>query len=653
MNTLFVSLIPILAGGLFAPLLYRRYRVMKSVAASLIALGCIFSLLPVSDGLLNASRSEFAFSVVRVFVPAFNLDGIAAFFLILILGVSCLAIVYSYHYLNKPAEALVTAINYFFFSLLIVAMVLVVCADNMITFAVAWEMMSLSSFFLVMYKYQEERTNTAGYLYFIFTQTGALAIFSAFGIVYAYSGDVSFNGFAMIPSQVKTVVFILLLIGFGSKAGAVPFHIWLPYAHPAAPSHISAVMSGVMIKVGLYGIIRFYLLLDSHWIVFGEIVLVCGIVTALSGVINALGQKELKRFLAYSTIDNVGIILIGLGIGMIGIALNATTMAVLGFTGVFFHIFSHAVFKSLLFMGAGLIQQKTGVTSIELLGGLFKRTKVTGVTFLIGSLAIAGLPPLNGFVSELLIYLAAFNGIVFERTSFILAAIAILALAITGGLALVCFTKVFGIIFLGEARSDVVQKTDEKGLAMLFPMVALSLICVLTGVFPQILLEITLRILPLIPGLQLESQVGGLLAISWGITKISLLFGGIVLLLLLVRLFLYRRKALDSSSTWGCGYTRESARIQYTGTSYSLPVLKFFSPFTLPKVMHIKINSHFPKKRSHYSIIFNDIAEMFWDRGLVKPIRTVFDKLRWIQHGEIHLYIGYILVTIIILMLLI
>lgn len=653
MNTLFTSLLPILAGGILAPLLARHYRTMKVVAVALIAVGCLFSLVSIADGFSVVSRLELPYSLLQRFTPAFRLDGIAAFFLMLILGVSGFAVIYSFHYLNKPAEAVVTAINYLFFSLLIIAMTMVVCADNMITFAVAWELMSLSSFFLVMYKYQEERTNIAGYLYFIFTQTGALAIFAAFGIVFAYTGDASFNGFALIPASAKTVVFILLLIGFGSKAGVVPFHIWLPYAHPAAPSHISAVMSGVMIKVGLYGIIRFYLLLNSHWIVFGEIVLACGIVTALSGVINALAQKELKRFLAYSTIDNVGIILIGLGIGMIGMALNASAMAVLGFAGAFFHIFSHAVFKSLLFMAAGMVQQKTGITSIEQLGGLFKHIKFTGVAFLVGSLAIAGLPPFNGFVGELLIYFAAFNGIVFERSFFIVSTVAILALAITGGLALICFTKVFGIVFLGEARSQAAQATNEKGPAMLIPMGLLAGLCVLTGVYPQLVLKLVLRILPLIQGIQLDSQLDGVLNVSRNITRFTMLFGGILVLLLLIRFLLYRNKTRDSACTWGCGYTKESAKIQYTGTSYSLPVLRFFSPLTLPKEIHSKIKSHLHKQSSHFSIIFSDLAEVFWYRGLVKPVQTVFDRLRWIQHGEIHLYIGYILVTIIILMLLI
>jgi len=239
-----------------------------------------------------------------------------------------------------------------------------------------------------------------------------------------------------LPDAVKILVFIFSFIGFGSKAGVFPFHVWLPHAHPAAPSHISAVMSGVMIKTGIYGIIKMYILLNLHTPVFGTIVLAAGVVSGLLGIIYALGQHDLKRLLAYSSVENIGIILIGLGIGMIGVSSEQPLMAVLGFTGAFLHILNHAVFKTLLFMGAGMVLHKTGTRSIDALGGLLKNMKVTGSAVIIGSLAICGLPPFNGFVGEFFIYIGAFKGVALDTTAFVMSVFAIISLAIIGGLAL-------------------------------------------------------------------------------------------------------------------------------------------------------------------------------------------------------------------------
>ena len=280
------------------------------------------------------------------------------------------------------------------------SMAMVVMSANMITFLLAWELMSISSFFLVMYDYESSENRKAGYLYFIFAQGGAMLLFAAFALVHSHSGSFDFNSFAAIPEQAKLLIFILAFLGFGSKAGIFPLHIWLPKAHPAAPSHVSAIMSGVMIKMGIYGIFRMYLLLDPATPVIGQIVLVTGMVTGILGVVYALAKQDIKQLLAYSSVENIGIILIGLGIGRMGVSGQNQAMAFFGFAGAFLHVFNHSIFKSLLFMGAGSVLHKAKSKNIEELGGLMKRMPVTGRSFLVGSVAISGLPPFSGFIGE-------------------------------------------------------------------------------------------------------------------------------------------------------------------------------------------------------------------------------------------------------------
>ncbi|MBW2514560.1 MAG: hydrogenase, partial [Deltaproteobacteria bacterium] len=400
MNSFFLSIVLIGAGGLIALAVWRKFLLMKTVAVFTIGIGCAIGLFDALVKLLHPGPYAVSFEYLKRFSLSFQIDGLSAFFLVAIYAVSLLAAIYSFHYLNKPEKSLRSAADYLFFSLLIVSMALVVTAANMITFMLSWEIMSLSSFFLVIYDHESAENRKAGYLYFVFSHVGAMFILAAFGILYGHSGSFLFSSGSTLPDSAKLLVLILSFVGFGSKAGVFPFHVWLPHAHPAAPSHISAVMSGVMIKTGIYGMVRLYASLGLHTPLFGEIVLVAGMISGILGVVYALGQHDLKRLLAYHSVENIGIILIGIGIGMLGVSSGKPIMAVLGFSGGLLHVLNHAIFKSLLFMGAGLVIQKTGTRTIDMLGGLLKKMKITGLTFLVGSLAISGLPPFNGFVSE-------------------------------------------------------------------------------------------------------------------------------------------------------------------------------------------------------------------------------------------------------------
>lgn len=649
MSHFFLAILLIVSGGFLSLILARQFKFMKVVTVLFISAGCFLGLIDGVKKLFQPGNYEQSFKYLNVFSLDFQIDGLSAFFLIAIFMVSLLAAIYSFHYMNDAKSPLKTASNYFFFSILIAAMALVVTASNMITFMLSWEIMSLSSFFLVIYKHRVAENRKAGYLYFVFSHVGAMFIFAAFGIVYGLTGSFEFQIMGTLPETAKILVFILAFIGFGSKAGVFPFHVWLPHAHPAAPSHISALMSGVMIKTGIYGIIKIYVLLNLHTPLFGNIVLIAGIISGILGIVYALGQNDFKRLLAYSSVENIGIILIGLGIGMTGVSSNAPLMAALGFTGAFLHILNHSIFKSLLFMGAGMVLHKTGTRSIDALGGLIKNMRVTGTAVIIGSLAICGLPPFNGFVGEFFIYIASFNGVSLDTPVFVTSCFAIISLAIIGGLALACFTKLIGVVFQGEPRSKAAVGVDEKGPAMLFAMLVLAGCCILIGIFPQLIIQIPIKAVSAL-GLGFDnSLLEPFTDITSNITLAAAIFLVSFLFIIAVRFFLYKGKKVAKSGTWGCGFTQPTVKMQYTGSSYASFILEFFRPVAPLFEDHPAVEGRFPKA-THYKSRINDIAELNMGRVVVKPILFFFDKLRWIQHGDIHLYIGYILLAIILLL---
>ncbi|MCK5683525.1 hydrogenase [bacterium] len=647
MDLFFQSELIIFLGGIAALLLFQRYSLMKIISVAFICVGCLMGLYN-SISILNGETVFASFKYLNTFSLSFKADGLSAFFLSVIFLVSFLSTLYSYHYMSNLEKSLKISVNYLFYSILIASMALVVTADNMISFMFSWEIMSLSSFFLVMYNYKEKENRKAGYLYFVFSHIGAMFIFGAFGLIYAHTGNFAFVLNREIPESIKIIIFVLSFIGFGSKAGVFPFHIWLPHAHPAAPSHISAVMSGVMIKTGIYGILRIYTILDMHSSIFGIIVLVFGIISGILGVVYALGQHDLKRLLAYHSVENIGIILIGIGLGMIGVAYNNPAMAVLGFAGGLLHVLNHAIFKSLLFMGAGMVLHKTGTRSIDILGGLIKKMKVTGITFLIGSLAISGLPPFNGFVSEFFVYFGGFKGISMNSTPFVLSLLAIISLAIIGGLALACFTKVVGVVFQGEPRSKQAENVNEKGITMLISMVISAALCMIIGVFPEIFIRMTIKAVSAMELGYSQIPLDSFIEMTGNITRYTLLFLIVFIIIFIIRTILYTGKTVRQSGTWGCGFTQPTVKMQYTGSSYAASILEFFKPFAPLKEDHPPIKGRLPKE-THYHSHIDDIAELHLDK-IINPVTFFLDKLRWIQHGDIHLYIAYILLTIILLM---
>ncbi len=648
MDIFLLSLLIITIGGIFPLLSYRQFSLMKSGYIAITVAGCVIGLSAITAPLASSQIEHFSQSWLHFLSFNLTLDSLSAFFLVPIFAVCPLAALYSFKYFHKPEESLRTATNYLFFNLLIVTMALVATADNIFSFAIVWELMSLTSFFLVMYEYQKQETRKAGYIYFVFAQTGALCIFAAFALAYSQTGSLDFAAFASMPANMKYIVFLLALAGFGSKAGIFPLHIWLPHAHPAAPSNISAIMSGVMIKMGIYGIIRMFFVLGVDSVIFGQTVLTFGMISGILGIVYALGKQDLKKLLAYSSVENIGVILIGAGVGMMGIAHGNKVMAGFGFAGCLLHVLNHSIFKSLLFLGAGVVLHETGTKQIDQFGGLMKRMPTTGKTFLTGALSISGLPPFNGFISEFLIYYGAFQGLTLNATSAIFSSLAILSLALIGGLAVSCFTKVIGIVFLGEPRSEKATAAKEAGFAMTLPMIIMAATCLAIGLFPAPVVKMVMTALQSssipVPETSLVTEITGYLGFA---TRLFFIF---IIVSLLLRKIFYRKKVVDSSTTWGCGFTKGTVRIQYTGTSYSGNVVEFFKPFLMLHTTYSGIKRIFPGKTT-YETKVDDIAETTLLEYIISPFLYLLSKFRWIQHGHIQLYIAYIIITIIVLLM--
>lgn len=549
----------------------------------------------------------------------------------------------------------------FFTGLFVAGMLLVLLADDAFTFMIAWELMSVASYFLVTYQHQHEANRRAGFLYLLMAHIGALAILLGFGVL-SIGGGFTFEAMRAAPPPPvwASVAFALALFGFGMKAGLVPIHAWLPEAHPVAPSHISALMSGVMLKVAVYGFIRFIFDLggDVQW-AWGLVVLVVGAASALLGVLYALMQNDLKRLLAYSSIENVGIVFVGLGLAMIFIGSGSPVLGVLGLVAALYHAFNHALFKGLLFLGAGALLHATHESDLNRLGGLIRRMPHTAAFFLVGCLAIAGLPPLNGFVSEWLTLQAALQAPGLQSgvlRSLIPVAAAILALA--AALAAALFVKVFGVAFLGQARSRHAARAHEVRFGMRAAMALLAALCLLFGVFPTIVIHAVdavprlllgqgmlhtdagwLWLTPISP--QVASYAAPLVVAAIGIVAFALYF-----------LFGHRARTRRGDA-WDCGFGSLNPRMEYTATSFAMPIRRIFRPaFDIREDVDERFHAAQPVQTESLRHQLR-VQDRSWPR-LYEPIaRLVLAAARRvgvIQTGSIHTYLVYSFLTLLLLL---
>ncbi len=579
--------------------------------------------------------------------PHVAIDALSAFFLLCVFVVSGLAALYGSGYLPAyvgkrrlgPAVAL--------FNVLIASMAGLVIARDGILFLIAWEVMSFASFFLVTFENEREDVRRAGMTYLIASQFGVVFLFVLFVLLGRSSGTYDFDHFAAVGG-LANACFLLAVVGFGAKAGFWPFHIWLPEAHPAAPSHVSALMSGVMIKMGIYGLLRTLTFLGPPAAWWSTVLLLLGAASGLMGIVHALAQRDLKRRLAYSSVENIGLIALGIGLGLLGQSHGNAIVSFFGYSGALLHVLNHGLMKGLLFQGAGSVIHGTGTGSIESLGGLYRRMPTTAFSFLVGSIAICGLPPLNGFVGEWLIYVGAFRGAAsLPATGAVSALVAIPVLALVGGLAAACFVGTFGTIFLGEPRMQL-PRAHEAGIAMRGTMLIGSLLCVGIGLWPAGVLRLVMPAAALaghIP-VGLSDASGPLLAMS----RVAFVLAFLIAALALLRSALLRRREVTQGVTWGCGYAAPSPRMQYTASSFAQPLLAPFAPIIRVRVHEDGPSGYFPARASYEEHIGDVAGEGFLIPGTRRVARAL-SQLRVIQQGRVQLYLVYIVVTLVALLL--
>ncbi|OHC62516.1 MAG: hydrogenase 4 subunit B [Rhodocyclales bacterium GWA2_65_20] len=547
-----------------------------------------------------------------------------------------------------------------FTALFVLGMQVMLIADDALVFMIFWEMMSLSGYFLVVYQHQHAANRQAAFLYLLLAHVGALVILLSFGVLAAFGGGLTFDQMraAKLTPLWATVAFACAFTGFGTKSGMVPLHVWLPDAHPVAPSHISALMSGAMIKMGIYGIVRlsYDLIGNVRW-EWGMVVLIIGTASSLLGVLYALMQHDLKRLLAYHSIENIGIILMGLGLSMIFLGSGHKMLGTLGLVAALYHTINHALFKGLLFLGAGAVLYRTHARDLDHMGGLIHRMPITAFLFLVGCVAISALPPFNGFVSEWLTFQTALQAPVLKdgllRTMIPIAAA---LLALTGALAAACFVKAFGIAFLGQPRTRRVARAREVPVGMLAGMGLLALLCLLLGVLPTTMIEAMAPITQLLVRDALPSATAQgwlwLTPISPQVASYSAPFVLVAIILVfgLGRLILKRgAEPTRRADAWDCGFGHLTQRMQYTSTAFSQPIRRVFRGVW-------KVEEHIetladagsiPRVTSlHYSLHTHDWA---WLKGYLPIGRTVLaaaNRIGFIQTGNIHTYLKFSFVTL-------
>ena len=657
MQWILVALGVLVLGG-FVALVTGRLPRLSTFCGSLSGVaGCAIGLV----GVLQILRGEVENSLHWTWdVPygsfSLELDSLSAFFSLPVLVLSGLAAVYGGQYMaafwgRRPVGGV-----WFFFNLLIAGMLVVVLARNGVLFLVAWEAMSLSAYFLITYEDEKEEVREAGKIFLIATHLGTAFLLVMFILMGTANGSLEFADFAATrTSGLTSLLFVLALIGFGTKAGLMPLHVWLPESYPVAPCFVTAVMSGAMSKLGIYGLLRVFTFLAEPQAWWGWLLIGLGAVSGVLGILWALAQGDLKKLLAYSSIENIGIITMGVGLGIVGVTNHSPLWTILGFSGALFHVLNHSIFKGLLFLAAGAVWQATDTRELDKLGGLLKRMPWTGTAFLIGSAAIAGLPPLNGFASEFLLYSASFgaDGLLGGPPMAIAALAVIGTLALIGGLAAYTFVKACGIGFLGEPRTPQAAAARGPAARMTVPILLLAGACIVVSLVSPRVVHALLPVVAEIahePSEQISAQAFPALE---PLQYVAAMSSGLILLmatLALIRRVLLLGREVTTSSTWGCGYSRSTARIQYTASSFAQPALDFFTPLFRSQQMLDAPVGLFPQSAS-LRTENTDLTHDFIYRPMFGSIGWGLSKLRWLQHGRVHIYVLYVGCTILALMI--
>jgi len=651
-TALLLAIGTLLAGGALALALSARPRAASTVAAASVVAAALLGLTPtlrvLSGGPTLALRLAWAVPFGEL---SFEMDRLSAFFLLPVLVLPALAAVFGSESLCASRGSRSLGPPWFFYNVFVAAMASVTLARNGVLFLVVWEIMALSGYALVTFEQEKAEVRRAGWIYLIATHLGTAALVAMFLVLADGGGRYDFAALRAIPPSATRSLAVLSLaaIGFGAKAGFVPMHVWLPEAHAAAPSHVSAVMSGVLIKLGIYGLLRAVMLAGEPSVWLGRALIVIGFGSALLGIALAIYQEDMKRALAYSSIENVGLITLGLGLGFWGRATERPEVATLGMTAALLHIWSHSAMKGAMFLGAGSVLHGAGTKRLDRLGGLLARMPYTGATLLVGATALAALPPMNGFLSEWLLVLALVRG---GTTPVghgnVGALLGVGALVLVGAMAALSFARLVGVSLLGQPRSDEARDAHESSPWMLAPMGLLVGTCIFIAFAPSQVVHALSPLATDLAGASLAPHSAPLATLGACNAALSLTLAAVAFLLRRAT----RKERASASETWGCGYVAPSHRMQYTGRSFS-QLFEWMLPARLrprlapaqPGLARLDRTRAFPA-----TVAFATDASDPLTRGIYEPFFSVwgtrFARLRWLQQGSLHAYVLYILVTL-------
>lgn len=654
MELYFIALLIPVFCGLLSIFIKEKHK-MK-VCSIFAGISALLLLKPAIYSIYTGEELSYSFYISEIFGRInFVIDPLSAFFILVISIMSFVGIIYANGYI-KPYlnKKLNTSSHTFFLMLLTASMLGVVTCQNALAFLVLWEIMSLSSFFLVIFEEDKKEVLNSGIKYLVYMHISVIFIMCAFALMSNISNSFNFADFTNAINQnshFKDIVFILSFIGFGTKAGFIPFHNWLPDAHPSAPSHISGIMSGVMIKTGIYGILRTIVITGIPSKIVAYCVLIIAIASALWGVLYAISQHDIKKLLAYHSLENIGIIGIGIGIGMLGVIYHNGYTAILGFSGAILHVLNHSIFKMLLFFCAGNVYNKTHTRNIELLGGLIKKMPYTAALFIIGSIAICAIPPFNGFVSEFLIYSGVVLGMFKSNIAlFLTLVITLSSLALIGTMAILCFTKVVGVVFLGNPRSKEAENIDsDASKVMTVPMTFLAILTFVIGIFPQFAVSVVaIPTLNILGFNTIPEEIKSIFELANLISVLCFIFLAILAITFGIR-FLINRKT-KKHTTWGCGYNKINSRMQYTASSYAGLFISTLKPL-FKRVPHIKKPKDLFPKIAYYEVEIEDLEEAYIIKPLIKLDEKILSKFERIQNGNMQQYILFGLVFLILAIL--
>lgn len=645
MNLVGLSVLLVLLSGVATAALWRRPALGELAFRVGMAAGAVVGAVPAVHVLGGGSIDTL---IVGANTPGgpwvFGLDALSALFLLAILVAGTAAAFFGVTYLRGLTPGRGVGVAHLLMAVLLAALSLVVVARAVVPFLIAWEVMALASYALIVTEHGKPASRRAGMLYLVATHVGTLALFGLFAVWGSGAHDLSFAalGALGLSPGVQATVLGAALVGFGMKAGVVPLHFWLPEAHAAAPSHVSAVMSGLVIKMGIYGFMRLGMMLHTPPGWWGWLLLALGVASGVLGVVWALAQHDLKRLLAFHSVENIGIILLGLGAGSLGITYHRPLVAVLGFGGAALHTMNHALFKGLLFLGAGSVAHATGTREIDRLGGLARRMPATMTVFLIGSAAIVGLPPLNGFVSEWLVFRSLLSAGLATNVIRI-AVLAVAALGLIGALALACFAKVSGTIYLGTPRGPAATAAHESAAGMLWPMYALAAACIAIGLLPALIVPPVLRVGAFVAGVPLSAAgLSGVDPAANAVSGFAITLIAIIGLGWGVRALVMRHRGTRQAATWGCGFPLPTSRMQYTASSFAAPLLAAYAP-----VSGVRVH------RSPVALATHAVDPVL--DGLVIPawrgVQAVAARIRPLQRGRLSVYLMYVVAALVVALL--